>query len=337
MDNFLFFLVSGICIGAIYALIALGYTLVYGIIKLINFAHGEFYMLGAYVGFFFYTKALPAGLTLWVSIPLVLFVAGAAGAGIAVLSERIAYKPIRGKSRLSALLTAIGISFLLQTAFTFVYNGNSLSFDGNSAVAKLCQRSMRGDRETEEPENPPPTLTTSESQTDVDEKDKKPRGNSIRDIRQVKFAFILITAVLMAFLWFVVMRTRFGRAMRATSQDLDAARLMGINVDRVIMLTFAMGGFFAGVAGMLYGALGTISPQMGLLPGLIAFVAAVIGGIGSIPGAVLGGFLVGILQSLVLWAGAPSEFRNVIVFVLLIVVLVVRPQGILGKRERVKV
>ena len=156
-------------------------------------------------------------------------------------------------------------------------------------------------------------------------------------IRAVQFAYIPITAVMMLVFWYVVMRTRFGKAMRATSQDQDAARLMGINVDRVIMLTFACGGFFAGIAGLLMGAQTNVHPQMGFMQGLIAFVAAVIGGIGSIPGAVLGGFLIGILQQMVVWAGVPTGYKDVAMFLLLIVFLVFRPQGFLGKPETVKV
>ncbi len=301
MDSFLYFLVGGICIGVIYALIALGYTLVYGIIKLINFAHGEFYMVGAYAGLAVYTL-LPPELSLFVSIPAILLAAGIAGALIAVLCERVAYRPIRSNGRLVALLTAIGVSFFLQNLFALVKNGNPLSYGG--AVEDLCQQSIQ-------------------------------IGGS--GIKTVKFAFIIITAALMLVLWYVVMRTRFGRAMRATSQDMDAARLMGIDVDSVTMRTFALGGFFAGVAGALIGAQSVVEPMMGFMPGLIAFVAAVVGGIGSIPGAVLGGLLIGVLQQMVIWAGIPSGYKDVMAFLLLIVVLLIRPQGILGKPEIEKV
>ncbi len=159
-------------------------------------------------------------------------------------------------------------------------------------------------------------------------------GNGIETI---KFSFIGITAVLMVVLGHLVMKTRFGRAMRASSQDLEAARLMGINVDRVIMLTFALGGAFAGVAGVLIGALRGVEPMMGFMPGLLAFVAAVVGGIGSMPGAVVGGLVIGIMQQMVVWAGVPTHYKDVAAFVLLIVVLVIRPQGILGKAQTEKV
>ncbi len=302
MSNFVYALVDGICIGAIYALIALGYTMVYGIIKLINFAHGEFFMLGAYAGLGIYLL-LPDSTSLWLSIPLLLLAAGLAGAAIAVIAERVAYRPIRGKSRLIALLTAIGVSFFLSNLMTFVKGGYNLNFSG-------------------------PIEAVTEHNVNL------PGG---MPFQTMKFAFIVISLALMALLWYLVMHTRFGRAMRATSQDMEAARLMGINVNRVIMYTFAIGGFFAGIAGALIGAKNNVEPFMGFMPGLIAFVAAVVGGIGSIPGAVIGGFLIGILQQLSVWAGIPSGYMNVVTFSLLIVVLVLRPQGILGKFRREKV
>ncbi len=308
MDLFLYYLVEGICNGAVIALIALGYTLVYGIIKLINFAHGEFYMVGAYAGFAMYA-VVPSSVPVWLTILLLLLVAGIAGAIIAIITERIAYKPIRDSSRLVALLTAIGVSFFLQNLFKFVNSGNRLAFGG--AVAEVTQFSVR-------------IFGTG--------------------FYLSKFVFILVTVLLMVWLWYLVAATRFGRSMRAVSQDLDAARLMGIDVDKTIMMTFALGGFFAGVAGMMVGAIKQIDPMMGFMPGLIAFVAAVIGGIGSVPGAVIGGFLIGILQTMVVWLGlrlgyaeAANAYKEVAVFLLLIVVLVVRPQGILGRAERIKV
>ena len=302
MNNFIYALADGICIGAIYALIALGYTMVYGIIKLINFAHGEFFMIGAYAGLGAYVL-LPPGIGLWLALPLVLLVAGLAGAAIAVVAERLAYRPIRGRGRLTALLTAIGVSFFLQNIMTFVRDGDTQSFGG--AVQALAEQQI--------------ALP----------------GNLL--FQSVKLAFIGIALGLMALLWYITRRTRLGRAMRATSQDLEAARLMGINVDRVIMCTFALGGFLAGVAGVLLGAKNNVEPFMGFMPGLIAFVAAVVGGIGSIPGAVAGGLVIGLLQQLVVWAGVPSGYMNVVTFLLLIVVLVVRPQGLLGRVQREKV
>ncbi|MCJ8329933.1 MAG: branched-chain amino acid ABC transporter permease [Lentisphaeria bacterium] len=295
------YLLDGICIGAIYALIALGYTMVYGIIKLINFAHGEFFMVSAYAGLGIFTL-ISERVPLIISIPVTILGSGIAGAAIAVIAEQIAYKPIRNADRLIALLTAIGVSFLLQNLFTFVNGGNALSFHG---ISEIIDHSF-------------PLYGTHTFQT-------------------IKILYVILSLLLMVLLWYITMHTRMGRAMRATSQDIDAARLMGINVDRVIMVTFAIGGFFAGIAGILIGSKNTIEPFMGFIPGLIAFVAAVIGGIGSIPGAVLGGFLIGIIQQLILWVGIPSGYRDVVTFLLLIVVLVIRPQGILGTVQNEKV
>jgi branched-chain amino acid transport system permease protein len=310
MEHFLIYLNDGVCEGAQFALIALGYTLVYGIIKLINFAHGEFTMVGAYAGYFSYV-GLGAGavglhlLSPWLGILAMVLVAGLAGAAISVVTERVAYRPLRKANRLIPLLTAIGVSYLLQNIFKFVNDGKALSFAAHSPVGRLFQHTV-----------------------DL--------GEDLH-IQTVKLAFVGITAVLMVGLWYLVMRTRFGRAMRATSQDLDAARLMGINVDRVIVLTFALGGFFAGITGILLGGLYQVGFAMGFMPGLIAFVAAVVGGIGSVPGAVLGGFLIGILRNMVQFADLPNAYRDIAIFALLILVLVVRPQGLLGKPDTEKV
>jgi branched-chain amino acid transport system permease protein len=294
-------LISGICIGAIYALIALGYTMVYGIIKLINFAHGEFYMFGAYIGLATY-NFIPESVPIYLSIPVVLLFSGIAGAVIAVLAEFIAYRPIRKADRLIALLTAIGVSFFLQNSFKFVNSGKPLFFSGK--IEEITSHTfMLGD------------IT----------------------IQTIKLSWIVVSIVLMLFLWYITMKTRLGRAMRATSQDLDAARLMGINVNLVITCTFAIGGFFAGIAGVMMGAKNTVEPFMGFMPGLYAFVAAVVGGIGSIPGAVIGGFLIGILQLMVVWYGIDTAYMNVATFVVLIIVLVFKPEGILGKNIREKV
>ena len=300
-NTFLDHMISGVCIGAIYALIALGYTMVYGIIKLINFAHGEFYMFGAYIGLATY-NFLPEDMSIYLVIPIVLLASGIAGALIAVVAEYIAYRPIRKADRLIALLTAIGVSFFLQNAFKFVNAGKPMSFDGK--IYDVVSH----------------TFTVGEI-----------------TIQTVKLSWIVISIVLMVFLWWITMKTRLGRAMRATSLDLDASRLMGINVNVIITCTFAIGGFFAGIAGVMMGAKNNVEPFMGFMPGLYAFVAAVVGGIGSIPGAVLGGFLIGILQQMVVCFGIPSGYMNVATFLVLIIVLVFKPEGILGKEIREKV
>lgn len=300
MDSFLYFLVAGICIGSLYALIALGYTLVYGIIKLINFAHGEFFMVGAYAGFGLYLLLPPMPLA--VSLPLVLLASGLVGGAIGFLTEWVAYKPIRKAGRLAALLTAIGVSLLLQESASFIRNGAAQSYTGE--IGQLCTASV-------------------------------PIGSG--GIRVIELAFIAASIVLTVLLQWIVRRTRFGKAMRATSLDRDAAVMMGIDVNSVIRQTFILGGFLAGIAGTLWGMRSSIEPRMGFLPGLNAFIAAVVGGIGSIPGAVLGGYLIGIFQNLAVWAGVPSDYKDVASFVLLILVLVLRPQGILGKTRREKV
>jgi branched-chain amino acid transport system permease protein len=201
-----------------------------------------------------------------------------------------------------ALLTAIGVSFLLQNLATFIRNGNALSYTG--AVDRICQ-------------------------------DRVAVGNS--GILTIGFVYVAVSLLMMLGFWHGVRRTRFGKAMRAVSLDLDAARLMGIDVDVVIRNTFLAAGFFAGVAGALVSLAGVIEPQMGFLPGLNAFVAAVVGGIGSIPGALVGGYVLGVLRYMVVWAGVPTGYMDVASFVLLIVVLVIRPQGILGRRTVEKV
>ena len=306
MDYFLYCLVLGIGVGAIYAMVALGYTLVYGIIKLINFAHGEFYMVGAYAGYgvFSLLRACryTAGASPWLVMPLIVLTAGVAGAAIAALTEWVAYRPIRHSGRLAALLTAIGVSFLLQKLATFVEQGNNLTYQGR--INEVCQTSIRV-------------------------------GSG--GIRAIEFVYVGVSVVLMLVFWYVVKRTRFGKAMRATSQDMHAAMLMGIDVNAVIRKTFIAGGFFAGVAGALFSLETTITPTMGFMPGLNAFVAAVVGGIGSIPGAMLGGYVLGIVQYLVVWAGVPTGYKDIASFVLLIAVLVVRPQGILGRTVAEKV
>ncbi len=301
MQNFLYYLVAGLTQGALFSLIALGYTLVYGIIKLINFAHGEFCMLGAYAGFGVYVL-LRGHVDLWVLLPCVIVASGIAGAMIASITERVAYRPIRRAGRLSALLTAIGVSLLLQNSANFINNGNNISY-----AAPISQL---GDRVT--------TIGTG-------------------GIRQIELAFIPAAILLTGTLWFLVQRTRLGRAMRAISQDIDAARLMGIDTDAVINRTFIIGGFLGGVAGTLIALVKIIEPMMGFMPGLNAFVASVVGGIGSIPGAFVGGHVLGVVQYLLVWLGIPTAFKDVASFALLILVLMVRPEGIMGKKEQMKV
>jgi branched-chain amino acid transport system permease protein len=275
-----------------YALIALGYTMVYGIILLINFAHGEFMMMGAFMG------SLIIGYL--AGIPLILALAIAmVGAGLlAVLTERIAYRPLRDKNRIYVLTAAIAVSVLLQNLGRVLFGASSQPFPAQF-----------------------------------------PQGSYEIFGVFLEYAQLIVMALcilLMAVLWFIVNKTKLGTAMRATSQDLDAARLMGINVNFVISFTFFIGASLAGAVGVLYGMQYSIDPLMGVQPGLAAFVAAVLGGIGSIPGAMVGGLIIGITENLV--AGyISSTYQGAITFVILIIVLAVKPTGIFGKMNIVKV
>lgn len=286
-------IINGISLGSIYALIALGYTMVYGIIKLINFAHGEVFMIGAFTGFFAIT-------VLELSFFPALILAMVTCAITGVLIERIAYKRLRESTRIAALITAIGMSLFIQ--YLFIY--------------------IRG----AEPEAYPADVLPS----------------SVIDIFGVQVnsqsIFILvISIVLMIFLQITVQKTKIGRAMRAVAYDKDAARLMGINVDNTISATFAIGSSLAGAAGVIFGVYYTkIDPLMGLIPGLKAFIAAVLGGIGIIPGAMVGGFILGIVETIVSAAGF-SLWRDAAAFVILILILIFRPSGIFGKNTKEKV
>lgn len=286
-------IINGITLGCVYALIALGYTMVYGIIKLINFAHGEVYMIGAFVGML----AITVGrLPVIVAIPLSMAVCIV----LALLVERIAYRPLRQASRLSALISAIGVSIFLSTLIQlpFVHGPQTTNF----SVEFPLQLTIRG-------------IHFSGSQ----------------------IAILIITALLMVGLHLFVKYTRIGKAMRACSQEKDAARLMGINVDRIIAITFGVGSSLAAVAGVLIGIYtNAFSPLMGTMAGLKAFAAAVLGGIGSIPGAMVGGIFLGIAEVFSV-VYIDSAFRDAIAFTILIVVLLVRPSGLMGRPERQKV
>ncbi|MDD6467513.1 MAG: branched-chain amino acid ABC transporter permease [Erysipelotrichaceae bacterium] len=292
MTQFLQQLINGLSLGSIYALIALGYTMVYGIIKLINFAHGDIYMLGAYVGFIV-TAQLGLGL-----IPALL-IAMATCAVIGVLIERIAYKPLRNATRIAALITAIGVSYFIEASTQRIMG------TGIKTYPSILQNQtfMIGD---------------------------------VRISMQQIFIFA-VTILLMLILQYVVQKTKIGRSMRAVSVDPDAARLMGINVDATISYTFAIGSALAGAAGVLVGLYyNSISPLMGVVPGVKAFIAAVFGGIGIIPGAMFGGFFIGIVETLVSGYGS-SLYKDAVVYLILIIILIVKPTGLLGKNEKEKV
>ena len=292
MEQFLQQMVNGISLGSIYALIALGYTMVYGIIKLINFAHGDVYMMGAYIGFAATTYA-----NLGFFPALIISMVSCAILGMVI--EKVAYKPLRNSTRIAVLITAIGISLLLEYVMMFFVGAEVRSYP-----KLLSEKSIY-------------------------------LGNVIINMQQI---YIVATAfVLMLILQFIVNKTKIGKSMRAVSADKDAAELMGIRVDRTISFTFAIGSALAGAGGVLVGIYyNSIDPLMGMMPGLKAFVAAVFGGIGSIPGAMIGGLSIGVMETLVSGYGN-SMYRDAAVFAFLIIILILKPSGLLGKNTKEKV
>lgn len=294
MDIFLQQVINGVSLGSIYALIALGYTMVYGIIALINFAHGDIYMVGAYIGFFAITY-------LGVSFLPALVLSMAACALLGVVIERIAYKPLRNATRISALITAIGISLFLEYAGVFTLTAQPRVF---------------------------PSVLSEGKWTFLD-------GTVYVTYQQ--FTIFIVTLILMGVLQYIVHFTKTGKAMRAVAYDKDAAMLMGINIDNIISATFAIGSALAGAAGVLVGIYySSINPLMGVMPGLKAFVAAVLGGIGIIPGAAAGGMIIGLVEAFVSGYGS-SLWRDATSFLILILILSVKPTGLLGKNVREKV
>ncbi len=285
-------LINGLSVGSVYALIALGYTMVYGIIKLINFAHGDIYMLGAYFGFYFITK-------FHMGIIPALLLSMAACALIGVIIERVAYKPLRNSPRITALITAIGVSLFIENFAQIVFGAKFKSFP---QVLESVKYNFFGVQ-----------------------------------VSRMQLIILFTSIALMILLQVIVHYTKIGKAMRAVSMDHDAARLMGIDVDRVISFTFAIGSALAAAGGILVGMYYIrIDPYMGVMPGLKAFVAAVFGGIGVIPGAMIGGFIMGIAENLVVVFGS-STYRDAVAFAILIIILLVKPSGLLGKSQREKV
>ncbi len=300
MSEFLQQLVNGVTWGSVYALIALGYTMVYGILRLINFAHGDVYMLGAFFAFYS-ARWIAAGTDPNPAKALAVLLASMVGCGIAgFVIERFAYKPVRSSSRLAALITAIGVSLLLENAGLLVFGADPKFFPQIIPAHEL--RLGAG-------------VTVSNQQIII----------------------ILVSVALMVLLRVIVLHTRVGKAMRAVSYNHTAAALMGISVDRIISFTFVLGSMLAAAAGVLVALQNPkIEPYMGIMPGLKAFVAAVLGGIGNIPGAVLGGLVMGIAEVLVVGYVSPT-WRDAIAFILLILILLVRPAGILGQNVTEKV
>lgn len=292
MEQFLQQVVNGLSLGSIYALIALGYTMVYGIIKLINFAHGDIYMLGAYIGFAAVTMG---GLGFFPALLIAMVLCAIIG----IVTERIAYKPLRNSPRITLLITAIGVSFFMEYIMVYFVGANVRAFP------------------------------------DVLPKTQYRLGSVVINLQQI--VIILTTVALMIVLQFIVHKTKIGKAMRAVSADRDAAELMGIKVDRTISATFAIGSALAGAGGVLVGIFyNSINPLMGMMPGLKAFVAAVFGGIGIIPGAMIGGVSIGVIETMVSGYGS-SMYKDAVVFAILILVLIFKPSGLLGKNTREKV
>lgn len=288
--DFLANIVSGLSLGSIYALIALGYTMVYGIAKMLNFAHGDIIVVGAFTVVLTFAELGALGAVCCSIVVCVLF-------GVAI--ERVAYKPLRRSPPLSVLITAIGVSYFLQSLALLLFGSNQRSFP---AVIRVPPMHFG-------------TLTI--------------KGESV--------VTLIVTVVLMVLLNLFINKTRIGKAMKAVSEDKDAAELMGISVNRTISITFAVGSALAAVAGVFYGSTyGFIGPYSGSMPGIKAFVAAVFGGIGSIPGAIAGAILLGIIESLSK-AYISTELSDAIVFLVLICVLLIRPTGLLGKKVNEKV
>lgn len=375
-------LVNGLITGAIYALIALGYTMVYGVLRLINFAHGEVFMLGGYValfvswGFGFSPDALqknPNAQSSALILVIMILVAMATCALIGAIIEYFAYRPMRNQSRIAALITAIGVSLFLQYAGQiFLPNSpppsiaqqvnpyqENLKFDLIPAPQNIRDEFANAKQESDTLKQQFETALNGRSKFDDTLTDEeKSLGTQAQDAQNKvsalegqiaqqsvgvtitvgKLIMLVTVIVLMALLRFLVMATPAGRAMRAVSHDFESASLMGINVNKVITFTFMLGSSLAGAGAMMLVTFeGTaIHPFFGLQLGVKAFVAAVLGGIGNIPGAVLGGFLMGLAETLVVWAGY-SNYKDAVAFVILIVVLLLRPGGILGSNKVEKV
>ena len=292
--SFLSYLINGISLGSVYAIIALGYTMVYGIARMLNFAHGDIIMVG---GFTVFTIVTTMGGSPVVGILASVVVCTVLGVTI----ERVAYRPLRDASPLAVLITAIGVSYLLQNVALLIFGSNARQFTSVITVPAL-----------------------------------KLAGGKL-SISSVTIVTILSCIVIMAGLMTFINKTKMGQAMLAVSEDRGAATLMGINVNRTISVTFAIGSALAAVAGVLLcSAYPSLSPYTGSMPGIKAFVAAVFGGIGSIPGAFIGGILLGIIENLAK-AYISSQLSDAIVFSVLIIVLLVRPTGILGKKMTEKV
>ena len=311
-------LINGFSLGAFYALIALGYTMVYGVLRFINFAHGDVFMIGAFAGYWLTPRLMPrfgggtvtdgvyaaaeggGGFQAWVGVCVVMLLAMAACALLGIIIEKLAYRPLRSRPKLTVLITAIGVSLLLEYGGQYLFGADPKSF---------------------------PELLT----------DSALENTGALTITRSQVIAIVTTFALLAGLSFIVKRTRLGLAMRALSNNPTAATLMGVNLDTVITFTFGLGSALAGAAGILWSISNpSIDPLMGVQPGVKAFVAAVLGGIGNIPGAAIGGLLIGVVEAFVKGSRF-SNYTDAIAFAVLIVILLVRPAGLLGKSQIEKV
>jgi branched-chain amino acid transport system permease protein len=298
-------LVNGITTGALYALVALGFTMVYGVLKLLNFAHGDLFMVGAYVGFFVIQWfGGPTKLTIPVPLLLVIMFVLAAGlvGGLGVAMERFAYRPLRNAPRIAPLITAIGVSFFLENSALLLFGAQPRIYNTSDFIS-LSSGIQIG------------SVT----------------------IDSVQIMVLVLSVLLMVGLRLLVNRTRLGRQMRAVAADREAAEMLGISVNFTIAATFFLGSALAGVAGVMWGLLfNQVTPTIGFLAGLKAFTASVVGGIGSIPGAMLGGLLIGLAESFIT-GYITSTYSNLLVFGLLITVMLIRPSGLLGQAQLQKV
>ena len=298
-------LVNGITTGALYSLVALGFSMVYGVLKLLNFAHGDLYMVGAYIGFFiiqFFGGAAHVRIPVPLLLAIMFVVAAGLVGGLGVAMERFAYRPLRDAPRIAPLITAIGVSFFLESAALLLFGSQFREY--NTAEFISLSSGIRIGSVT---------------------------------IDSVQILVLVLGLLLMTGLQLLVNRTRLGRQVRAVAADREAAEMLGINVNFVITATFFLGSALAGIAGVMGGLLfNTVTATIGFIVGLKAFTAAVVGGIGSIPGAMLGGLVIGVAESFVT-GYISSTYSNLIVFGLLIVVMLVRPSGLLGRVQLQKV
>ena len=295
LDQFLQYLSNALSLGSLYALIAIGYTMVYGILRLINFAHGDVFMLGGYIAFYCITLVF---MPWWVAFIVALGLTGIFGVGL----ERVAYRPLRNSPRISIMISAIGASFLMENLATVIFGGRPKGFPVPELFNKVVKLGAVS-------------------------------------VVNVSLIIPVLTAVLLAILLIIVHKTKTGMAMRAVSTDLAAARLMAIDVNKIVSFTFGTGSVLAAIGGVMWSLkYPQLNPTMGMIPGLKCFIAAVIGGIGNISGAVLGGLLLGFIEIMVI-AVMPTltGYRDAFAFVLLIIVLLVKPSGLLGKNQIEKV